>query len=143
MPFIRLLTLALGIVYTLVGLMGFLDVFRQGTLPGVQGPAVGNLLGIFAINWFHNVAHLLIGLAGLAMYRSYRASKTYALVVGLAYAALAILGLVTPTVATLNGLLPLNGSDDILHIGTAAALLFAYFAAGSRGEVHVENRARR
>ncbi len=137
MPFVRLLALVLGIVYTLVGVMGFVPAFLGGAqnLADVQGPLKGNLLGIFAVNWLHSATHLLIGLAGLAAYRSYSASRTYALVVGIAYALLFVLGLVSQRVGTLGGLLPLNGADDILHIATAAVLLFAYFGAGSRGEV--------
>lgn len=139
MPFVRLIALVLGIVYTLVGIMGFIPTFLSDgqALPDVSGPAKGNLLGIFAVNWFHNLAHLLIGLAGLVAYRSYSASKTYALVVGVAYALLFVLGLISARVGTLGGLLPLNGADDILHLATAAVLLFAYFGAGARGEVRV------
>lgn len=139
MPFVRLLALVLGIVYTLVGVMGFVPTFLRGAqnLTDVQGPLKGNLLGIFAVNWLHSATHLLIGLAGLVAYRSYAASKSYALVVGIAYALLFLLGLISGTVGTLGGYLPLNGADDILHIATAALLLFAYFAAGSRGEVRV------
>ena len=138
MPFIRLLALVLGIVYTIVGIGGFIPgLNNMEALPGnVMGPAEGSELG-FAVNWFHNVAHILIGLAGLAAYRSYTASRTYALVVGLAYAGLAVLGLLSRPIGTLGGLLPLNAADDILHIATAAVLLFAYFAAGSRGSVTV------
>jgi hypothetical protein len=137
MPFVRLLALVLGVVYTLVGILGFIPTFLRGNLTDVNGPLAGNLLGIFAVNWFHSLAHLLIGLAGLAVYRSYTNSRTYALVIGIAYALLFLLGLLSGRVGTLGGLLPLNGADDILHIVTAAVLLFAYFAAGSRGEVTV------
>ena len=141
MPFIRLLALVLGVVYLIVGIGGFIPgLTDMRDLPTVSGPSEGNELGIFAVNWFHNVAHILIGLAGLAAYRSYTASRTYALIVGLSYAALAVLGFVTGRVGTLGGLLPLNSADDILHIATAAVLLFAYFAAGSRGEVTVGGR---
>lgn len=137
MPFIRLLALVLGVVYTLVGIGGFIPgLTNMENIAGVSGPAEGYELG-FAVNWFHSLTHLLIGLAGLAAYRSYTASKSYALVVGLAYAALAVLGLLSRPIGTLGGILPLNGNDDILHIATSAVLLFAYFAAGSRGTVEV------
>ena len=138
MPFVRLVALVFGAVYTLVGIMGFIPGLNDGSPQGggtVSDPFAGDLLGIFTINWFHNLAHLLIGLAGLAAYRSYNASRTYALVVGLAYALLFLLGILSGTVGTLGGLLPLNLADDILHILTAAVLLFAYFGAGARGEV--------
>lgn len=139
MPFVRLLALVLGVVYTIVGIGGFIPGLTQmQDLPRpTRGPAEGLELGLFAVNWLHSLTHILIGLAGLAVYRSYTASKSYALIVGLAYAALAVLGLISRTYAPLGGWLPLNGADDILHLATAGLLLFAYFAAGSRGSVTV------
>jgi hypothetical protein len=75
------------------------------------------------------VAHLAIGAVGLALYRSYSASKAYALALGLAYAALFVLGVLSSEVATLGGLLPLNGLDDVLHIGTSLVAFAAFFTA--------------
>lgn len=117
-----------GAVYLLVGLTGFVPPLLLGTLPAeVLGPFEGLQLGLFAVNWFHSLAHLLIGAAGLAVYRSYAASKTYALVLGIAYLALFLLGVFTGSVATLGGLLPLNAPDDVLHILTALIAFTAYF----------------
>jgi Domain of unknown function (DUF4383) len=92
-------------------------------------PFAGLLLALFAVNWFHNVAHLAIGAVGLAVYRSYSASKAYALALGIAYAALFVLGVLTADVATLGGLLPLNGLDDLLYVGTSLVAFAAYFTA--------------
>jgi hypothetical protein len=66
------------------------------------------LIGLFAVNWFHNLAHLLIGATGLATYRNPIGASTYALMIGAAYALLFLVGLFTQQVATLGGLLPLN-----------------------------------
>ncbi len=119
-----------GAVYLLVGLTGFVPPLLLGTLPAeVLGPFEGLQLGLFAVNWFHSLAHLLIGAAGLAVYRSYAASKTYALVLGVAYLGLFLLGIFTGSVATLGGLLPLNAPDDVLHILTALVAFTAYFTA--------------
>jgi hypothetical protein len=92
-------------------------------------PFAGLLLALFAVNWFHNVAHLAIGAVGLAVYGSYSASKAYALALGIAYAALFVLGVLTADVATLGGFLPLNGLDDLLHVGTSLVAFAAYFTA--------------
>jgi hypothetical protein len=77
------------------------------------------LLALFAVNWFHSLAHLAIGAVGVAVYRSYSGSKVYALALGVAYAGLFLLGVLTADVATLGGLLPLNGLDDLLHIASS------------------------
>ena len=118
-----------GAVYVLVGLAGFVPPLLIGSVPGVLGPFAGLLLALFAVNWFHNVAHLAIGAVGLAVYRSYSASKAYSLALGIAYAALFVLGVLTADVATLGGFLPLNGLDDLLHVGTSLVACAAYFTA--------------
>ena len=75
------------------------------------------------------MAHLAIGVAGLALYRSYSGSKAYALALGVAYAALFALGVLTAETVALGGLLPLNGIDDLLHIATSLVAFGAYFTA--------------
>ena len=75
------------------------------------------------------MAHLAIGVAGLALYRSYSGSKAYALALGVAYAALFAPGVLTAETAALGVLLPLNGIDDLLHIATSLVAFGAYFTA--------------
>jgi hypothetical protein len=103
-----------------------------GSLPaGVVGPFAGLLLGLFAVNWFHSLAHLSIGAAGLAVHRNRGASLSYALTLGIAFAGLFVLGLIFG-LHFLAGLMPLNGSDHVLHILTALIALGVYFASRGR-----------
>ena len=120
-----------GVVYLLVGIAGFVPPFLTGNVSGVSGPFAGLLLGLFAVNWFHNLAHIAVGAVGLAVYRSHFASMSYALAIGTAYALLFLLGMLAQPVGALGGILPLNGWDDLLHILSAAVAFGAYFA--SRG----------
>jgi hypothetical protein len=90
-------------------------------------------------NAFHSATHLLIGVAGLATYRNLDAAKAYALVIGVAYAALFVLGLIFG-VRFLGGLLPLNGWNHFLHILTALVAFKTYFA--SRGTVGTATASR-
>ena len=129
MPLVQRFAQVLGAVYLLVGLAGFIPPLLIGGLSGVMGPFEGLLLGIFAVNWFHSVAHLAIGASGLALYKSFAGSKAYALALGIAYTALFVLGIVFGSVGTLGGLLPLNAPDDVLHLLTALAALGIYFTA--------------
>jgi Domain of unknown function (DUF4383) len=119
-----------GGIYLLVGILGLIPPLLIGTVPGALGPFAGFLIGLFAVNWFHSLAHLAIGVGGLAAYRNPEAASIYALVVGIAYALLFILGLIF-ALSFLGGLLPLNGLDHVLHLLTAVVALGAYFA--SRG----------
>jgi Domain of unknown function (DUF4383) len=52
-------SLAFGIVYVLVGVLGFIPGI---TIPSDK-PGQGLLLGIFAVNTVHNLAHLVLGAA--------------------------------------------------------------------------------
>lgn len=93
-----------------------------------MGPLAGYQLGLFAVNWFHSLAHLAIGGADLAVHRNHSASRAYTLAVGIAYAGLFLLGLIFG-LNFLNGLMPLNGPDHVLHLLTALEALGAYFAS--------------
>ena len=129
MPLVQRFAQVLGAVYLLVGIVGFVPPLLVGSVPGALGPFTGFLLGLFAVNWFHSLAHLAIGAAGLAVHRSFSGSKAYALALGIAYTALFLLGILSGEVVTLGGLLPLNGVDDVLHVLTALVAFTAYFTA--------------
>ena len=53
------ISLALGAVYLLIGILGFVP----GVTVGSTAPGQGLLLGIFAVNGVHNIAHLVVGAA--------------------------------------------------------------------------------
>jgi hypothetical protein len=114
----RLLAIILGIFYVLIGIAGFAVTMGIGffAAPG------GLLLGIFEVNSFHNVAHLLLGatllIAGLA---GVRAARTVNSIVGAAYLVLGIAGLFV--VGSPFNILAINGADNVLHFGSAALLL--------------------
>lgn len=114
----RLLATIFGAVYVVVGLLGFV------VTGGVQFLATqgGLLLGIFEVNPFHNVAHLLIGgallIGGLS---TVSAAKTVNTVIGAAYLALGVVGFFL--VNTSLNVLALNTADHFLHLGSAIVLL--------------------
>jgi type IV secretory pathway TrbL component len=105
MNFSRIYAIAFGVVYTLVGIVGF---FVAPTL------AVGTLI-IFPVNVLHNIVHLLFGLAGIAAFMSGRTVE-YARGAAVLFAVLAIVGLIVPNGF---GLVPLGGTDVALHALTA------------------------
>ncbi|PZR64029.1 MAG: hypothetical protein DLM71_04125 [Chloroflexi bacterium] len=59
----RTVALALGVVYVIVGIVGFLPIFVTSGSTASLPSATGSLLGIFPINALHNVVHLAIGAA--------------------------------------------------------------------------------
>lgn len=76
-----------GAIYLLIGILGFVPPLLAGNLQGtgtLSGPFTGLLLGLFAVNWLHNIAHAVIGVVRLAVYRSPAGARTYALVLRVA-----------------------------------------------------------
>ncbi|MBG6238619.1 preprotein translocase subunit Sss1 [Mycetocola sp. CAN_C7] len=120
----RLLATVFGAVYLLVGLLGF------AVTGGVSFIATeGNLLlGLFAVNPLHNVAHLLIGAALLiAGLSNVAAAKSVNTVVGAVYLLLGIVGFFL--VGTALNILALNTADHFLHLASAIVLLGVGLAA--------------
>lgn len=114
----RIVATVFGAVYVLVGLLGF------AVTGGVDFIATdgGLLLGIFAVNPLHNVAHLLIGAALLfAGIAGVRVAKAVNITVGAAYLLLGIAGFFL--VGTAANILALNVPDHFLHLGSALVLL--------------------
>jgi hypothetical protein len=121
--------LVVGILYVLVGVMGFIPgLVTEPISPEAVGlgytKGYGNLLGLFPINQLHNIVHLVIGGLGIFASLSLGSSRLYSGVLAIFYGALALMGLFPATQSTL-GLIPIFGNDVWLHAGTAA--IAAYF----------------
>jgi Domain of unknown function (DUF4383) len=70
MPLVQRFAQVFGAIYLLVGIMGFIPPLLTGKTP--DSSFMGLLLGLFYVNWLHSLTHLLIGVVGLATYRSPR-----------------------------------------------------------------------
>ncbi|KQO95776.1 DUF4383 domain-containing protein [Leifsonia sp. Leaf264] len=114
----RIVGVIFGAVYLLVGVLGFF------VTSGVDFVATrgGLLLGIFEVNPFHNIAHLLIGavllIGGLS---GVKAAKGVNTVIGAAYLLLGIVGFFLA--GTSANILALNTPDHFLHLASAILLL--------------------
>jgi hypothetical protein len=115
----KTVALVLGIVFTLVGILGFVP------------PLVfdGALLGIFAVNLLHNIVHLVVGILGFAAaYTGF--ARLYNQVIGLVYLLLGIIGFIPGL--THNGallhLVSINLADNLLHLVVGTAVTFVGFA---------------
>ena len=123
----RLLGTVFGAVYILVGLLGF-TVTNGVSFFATEG---GLLLGLFEVNIFHNVAHILIGAALLlAGISNKRAARTVNSTVGFAYLVLGFVGLLL--VGTSLNILALNAADNVLHFASAVVLLAVGLGADKR-----------
>ena len=84
----QLLALAIGAVYTLVGILGFLVT----GLEDFAAETDKTLLG-FELNPLHNLVHLVIGLAGLALWRRLDSARLYGWLLAAGYGATFVYGL--------------------------------------------------
>ncbi|MBC7725210.1 MAG: DUF4383 domain-containing protein [Burkholderiaceae bacterium] len=114
----RMLAVIFGAGYLLVGLLGF-TVTSGVSFFATSG---GRLLGLFEVNVFHNVAHLLIGAALLiAGVSNILASRIMNATIGAAYLLLGIAGLFL--VGSEFNILAINSADNVLHFASAVVLL--------------------
>ena len=134
---VRNFAMVMGVAFLLVGVLGFVP-------PALTHPAAGGthhggdlrvtafdgyLLGLFHVNVLHSLTHVLFGLMGIFMSRSWDTARLYARIVAVAYALLAVMGLV-PALDTVFGLIPIHGHDVWLHAVIALAAAYFGFAAG-------------
>lgn len=98
-----------GAVFIVLGLLGF-----------VNDP----ILGIFDVNALHNIVHLASGILALIFASQGESqARTFALVLGIVYALVTILGFMTGD-GNILGLVATNGADNILHLVLAVVFLY-------------------
>jgi hypothetical protein len=116
--------LAVGVVFLLVGILGFIpgitSNFDQLGFAGSGSEAA--LLGIFQVSVLHNIVHLLFGVAGIVMAKTVTGAYNFLLWGGVVYAVLFIYGLVVPHDSAAN-FVPVNAADNILHLVLAIAMI--------------------
>ena len=123
--------LAVGAVFLLVGVLGFIPGvtthYDQLTLAGHHSGAA--LLGVFNVSVLHNVVHLLFGVAGIALARTFTTARNYLIGGGVIYLLLFLYGLVIDRDSSMN-FVPVNNADNWLHLGLAAGMLGLGLALG-------------
>jgi len=99
--------LVVGILFTVLGILGFILV-----------PHPGMLFGVFAVNRTHDLIHLVVGLLGIGAALS-RSSRAYCFALGVLFLAIGILGFI-PSLIDSEGMLlsrvHINLADNILHL---------------------------
>src|SRR5918997_461858 len=109
-------SLVFGATLLLAGILGFFYSAAFGS-PG----ETDKLLGIFAVNGWHNVVHIASGVLGLALAGRADTARLYALGFGAVYLVVTIWGLALGEGGNILGFLPVNTEDNILHLAISLA----------------------
>ncbi|MFC9980452.1 DUF4383 domain-containing protein [Gordonia hongkongensis] len=113
---IQIAALAVGAVFLLVGILGFIPGITTGydTLTFAGHHSEAALLGIFQVSVLHNIVHLLFGVAGILMARTASSSFLYLVAGGAVYLVLWVYGLLIDHHSAAN-FVPVNTADNWLH----------------------------
>jgi hypothetical protein len=106
------LALAIGVVYLLIGLLGF---FVTG-FENFASETNETLLG-FEVNPLHNIVHILIGAAGIALARTLATARTFGWLLVAGYGLTFLYGVFAVGNENLN-FLSLNWADNWLHLAS-------------------------
>lgn len=118
--------LTLGIIFVVVGLLGF-----------ISNPIVGDS-GYFHTNTAHNIVHLASGILFILLAGSGALSGVLKLF-GVVYLLVAVLGFMSESGMVL-GLVEVNSADNWLHVVLGVVILAAGFKAGkSQGMSQMSN----
>jgi hypothetical protein len=115
----RTAALAIGIIFIVVGLLGFID-----------NPIVGSSeKAIFHADTVHNMVHIISGLLFVLVAMAAPASaSTVMIIFGIVYLLIGILGMTSvgeDGMANLLGFLHVNAADNYLHIALGIVIALA------------------
>ncbi|NBE94686.1 DUF4383 domain-containing protein [Nonomuraea sp. KC401] len=114
---VQVAALVVGLVFLLVGVLGFIPgiTTNYGDMQFASHHSEAMLLGIFQVSILHNIVHLLFGVAGVMLARSWSGARAYLIVGGIIYLVLWLYGLLINQESAAN-FVPLNTADNWLHL---------------------------
>ncbi len=130
----RLYAGLVGATLVVAGIVGFFYSSDFGS-PG----DVDAVFGIFDVNGWHNVLHILTGVLGLLAFgASAHAARQYALAFGAVYIVVAIWGFIVGNGDAILSIIPVSTEDNVLHLliglaGLAAGLATAEMRTATAG----------
>ncbi len=129
----RLAAAAFGVVFLVVGILGFVPGITSNvddiTVLGHESGA--ELLGLFQVSILHNLVHALFGVVGLIASRTSRTSTAFLLGGGIVYFVLTAYGVLIDHGSAAN-IVPVNGADNLLHLGLGVAMVVLGLAVRRR-----------
>jgi hypothetical protein len=125
--------LVVGVVFLLIGVLGFIPGvttnYDELTFAGHESEAA--LLGIFNVSILHNIVHLLFGVAGVLLARTFSTARAYLIGGGVIYLVLFVYGLIVDQNSAAN-FVPVNTADNYLHLVLGIGMLALGLLLGRR-----------
>jgi Domain of unknown function (DUF4383) len=131
----QLYCLLVGAVLVIVGIIGF---FYEASFATGDSIRSHDVFGILSVNGWHNLIHIAIG--ALLLVAAGSAARGAALLVGLLFIALCILGFIATSNSgigsiaeqdTLFKLVPVNNEDNVFHLILGITGVIAFYASRS------------
>ena len=114
-----------GAALVVVGIIGFFYNAEFTSDESVRDA----VFGVFDVNGWHNLVHILAGVLGLLAYGAGAyAARTYAMTMGVLFLTLAVWGFVVGDGDSVLSIIPVNTEDNILHLLLGVAGLGAALA---------------
>ena len=121
---IQSVALAVGLVFLLVGILGFVPGITSNydDLQFAGHGSDAQLLGIFDTSVLHNVVHLLFGIAGIVLSKTWDGARAFLVGGGAIYVVLFVYGAVFHGEKGGNWI-PVNWADNVLHLALGAGMI--------------------
>jgi hypothetical protein len=115
-----------GTAFLIIGILGFIpgvtDQFAELKAAGHRSTA--QLFGVFDVSILHNLLHVVLGIAGLWLARSWAGARIYLVGGGALYLAIWIYGLAVDRASSAN-FIPVDSADNWLHFAVGLGMLAA------------------
>jgi hypothetical protein len=108
----KTIMMIVGVVFIIIGILGFLS---------------NPILGIFAVDTLHNLVHLISGILALIFASQGESqARKFAIILGVVYGLVTILGFLSGDSGKIVGLITVNTADNFLHL----VLTIVFFIVG-------------
>jgi hypothetical protein len=130
---IQSVALVVGLVFLLVGILGFIPGITSNydDLKFAGHDSNAQLLGIFDTSILHNIVHLLFGVAGIVLSKTWDGARTFLVGGGAIYLVLFVYGAIFHGEQGSNWI-PVNWADNVLHLALGAGMVVLGLVLGKQ-----------
>jgi hypothetical protein len=113
-----------GIVFLAVGILGFIPgiTTNYDDLSFAGNESDAELFSLFQVSILHNIVHLIFGVAGLLLSRTWDGARNFLIGGGIIYLVLALYDALVKQESSAN-FLPTNNADAWLHLALGAGMV--------------------